>query len=122
MVSRFEGHMIKAKGKVFAEFKADKPITFAPKVGEAFETEAILGVISGDIDSDDVGEQIIKSRPITIPLPAETVEYVDGIVTIEGEDWVVTEPGSISSGFVDLQCRYNRVTSKHGEMHKKRAT
>lgn len=121
MTSKFSDIMTKANEKVLAEFKEDEKITITPKSGEPFETDVILGPVDGEIREDEIGEVLIKIRRITIPLPMAVVEYADAIATIEGEDWVVTEPASITSGMVDLQCRWNKATSKHGEMHKKRA-
>jgi len=122
MGSRFETSMQKANKKVFDEFKFkdEDKITFTPKGGEGFETDAILGPIDGEIRDDELGETSIKTRQITIPVPEATVEYADGIVTAEGEDWAVTNIIGISSGFVDLQCRWNEATSKYNKMHKKK--
>jgi hypothetical protein len=122
MASRFEISMTKANEKVFDHFKEAEEITFTPKGGEAFSTEAILGPIDGEIRDDETGESLIKTRRITIPVPETEVEYADGIATIAGEDWVVTEPGSVESGYVELQCGWNKATSKHGERHRKKAT
>lgn len=122
MTSKFEESMAKANAKVLAKFKDEDKITFTPKGGEAFETDAILGPIDGEIKDDEQGEMAIKTRQITIPMPEVTVAFAEGIATIKGEDWVVTDIISISSGMVDLHCRWNAAQSKHHEMHKKKAS
>ena len=119
MTSRFEQSTTKANEKVFEQFKETEEITITPKVGDAFDTEVMLRPTDGEINNED-GEALIKTRLITIPVPEAEVEYADAIVTIAGEDWIVTEPGSIEAGLVNLQCRWNKATSKHGEMHKKK--
>lgn len=121
MGSKFEENMTKANEKILDVFKDEDKITFTPKNGEGFETDAILGPIDGEIRDDEQGEMSIKTRRITIPIPELTVAFAEGIATVEGEDWAVQD-FNISTGLVDLQCRWNAAMSKHHEMHKKKAS
>lgn len=94
-------------------------MTFTPKTGDAFETEASLGQVHGEIADEETGEVLLKDRRITIPIPEVTVPFYGGIVTVAGEDWVVQDH-DIVSGYVDLECRWNRPKSKHHQMHKRK--
>ncbi len=120
MTSKFATSMKKANDAVFRQFKETEQATFTPIAGDAFETEASMGRIHSEVADEETGEVILKDRRITIPIPEATVPFDEGIVTVEGEDWVVQDH-DIISGYVDLQCRWNKPKSKHHQMHKRKS-
>lgn len=121
MGSDFETHMAAANTHILEKFKDAEQVTVTPVSGDAFDTDAILGPISGDIVDDDQGEMKVKIRKVSFAEPDGGAVYMDAIITIGSEPWIVTEVLQITSGMVDVQCQWNQAQSKHGDMHKRRA-
>jgi len=118
MGSTFKENMSDANNELLDEY--GEPVTYTPKGGSPASVTASVGPESEDITDDEQGETSVKERRITVPLAEVTSPQIEDIVTVGGQDWVVTGILNICSGIAELQCHSGGAKSKHHEQHKRK--